>query len=88
MCLRLSYKLKRRKKIIFFCILKVNEEWSMIQSWIWIRIHKSEVRIPGSGSAPKCHGSPTLPPPPPTSYCIEAELIYSRQRAAAGAGCG
>jgi hypothetical protein len=25
-----------------------------------IRIHESEVRIRGSGSAPKCHGSPTL----------------------------
>ncbi len=43
-----------RKKIIFFCILKVTEQRSRI------RIHKSEVRIRGSGTAPKCHGSPTL----------------------------
>ncbi len=43
-------------------ILKINAERSRI--WIWIqsriRIHYSEVRIRGSGSAPKSHGSPTL----------------------------
>jgi hypothetical protein len=35
---------------------KVTEERSQIR----IRIRWSEVRIRGSGSAPKCHGSPTL----------------------------
>ncbi len=43
-----------------FCILKVTDERSRIWSWIEIRIHNSEVWIRGSGSAPKCHGSPTL----------------------------
>ncbi len=43
MCLRVSYK-KNFKKIckkFFFCILKVTEESSRIQSWIrsWVRIH-------------------------------------------------
>jgi hypothetical protein len=54
MCLLVSYK----KKVIFG-ILKVTEERSQIQSWIRIQIwiHKSEVRIRGSG-APKCNGSP------------------------------
>jgi hypothetical protein len=54
MCLRVSYE----KKKIFFCILKVTEERSWIRSWI--RIHQLEVRIRGSGSALKSHGSPTL----------------------------
>ncbi len=43
-------------------ILKINAErsriWIRIQSRI--RIHQTEVRIWGSGSAPKSHGSPTL----------------------------
>jgi hypothetical protein len=38
--------------------------WASYKNKIWIRIHESEVRIQGSrtgsGSAPKCHGSPTL----------------------------
>jgi hypothetical protein len=45
----------KRKNMNFFFTLNVTEE----RSCIWIRIHKLEVRIPGSGSAPKCHGSPT-----------------------------
>jgi hypothetical protein len=40
---------KNMEKKYFFCTLQINEERSRIQSWI---------RIPGS--APKCHGSPTL----------------------------
>jgi hypothetical protein len=40
----------------FFFILNVTEERIRIRN----RIHLSEVRIRGSGSAPKCHGSPTL----------------------------
>ncbi len=40
----------------FFLILKVTEERIRIRN----RIHLSEVRIRGSRSAPKCHGSPTL----------------------------
>ncbi len=53
---------KKYGKKIIFCILKVIEERSRIRSWIWIqiRIHQSEVWIRGSGSTPKCHGSPTL----------------------------
>jgi hypothetical protein len=47
----------KKKKI---CILKINEESSRTRSWIRSRIHQSAVRIRGSGSAPKCHGSPTL----------------------------
>jgi hypothetical protein len=39
MCLLASYKKKNMKKIIFFCILKINEERSRIRSWIRIRIH-------------------------------------------------
>jgi hypothetical protein len=31
-----------------------------LDPWIRIRIQKSEVRIRGFGSAPKCNGSPTL----------------------------
>jgi hypothetical protein len=45
-------------------ILKINAErsriWIRIQSRIRIWIHYSEVRIRGSGSAPKSQGSPTL----------------------------
>ncbi len=52
MCLWVSCK--KKYGIFFFCILKVTEERS------WIRILKSEVRIRGSGSVPKFHGSPTL----------------------------
>jgi hypothetical protein len=59
MCLWASYK-KKYGKNIFFCILKTIEERSRIWSWIRIRIQLSEVRIRGSGSAPKCHGSPTV----------------------------
>ena len=55
MCPRVSYKEKNMKNL-FFGILKVTEERSRIR----IRIHYSEVRIRGSGSAPKCHGFPTL----------------------------
>jgi hypothetical protein len=46
-----------RKKYgkFFKNILKVTEGRCRIR----IRIHWSEVRIRGSGSAPKCHGSPT-----------------------------
>ncbi len=53
-------KLKEKlwEKVKFFGILKVAEERSRIRSWI--RIRYSEVRIRGSGSAPKCHGSPTM----------------------------
>ncbi len=40
-----------------FCIVKVTEERSRIR----IGIHFSEVWIRGSGSAPKCHESTTLP---------------------------
>ncbi len=40
----------------FVGILRVKDE----NSRIWIRIHWSEVRIRGSGSVPKCHGSTTL----------------------------
>ncbi len=54
MCLWARYK-KNIKKY-FFCILKINEERSRIRS----RIHLSEERIRGSGSAPNCPGSPTL----------------------------
>jgi hypothetical protein len=43
-----------KKKNNLFRILKINEEKSRI------RIYLSEVRIRGSGSAPKFHGSPTL----------------------------
>ncbi len=51
-------KLKEKKyEQIFFAF---TEERSRIRSWIQIWIHYSEVRILGSGSAPKCHGSPTL----------------------------
>jgi hypothetical protein len=45
-------------KKFFFGILKVSEERSRIRRWI--RILQSEVRIRRSGSAPKCHVSPTL----------------------------
>ncbi len=49
---------KFKQKILnCFCILKVTEERSRTRS----RIHYSDVRIRGSGSAPKCHGSHTLP---------------------------
>ncbi len=41
-------------KKFFSCILKVTEDRSLI------RIHSSEVRISGSGSASKSHGSPKL----------------------------
>jgi hypothetical protein len=44
----------RRKIIIFVRILKVFDEKSRI------RKRKSVVRIRGSGSAPKSHGSTTL----------------------------
>jgi hypothetical protein len=49
-------------EVSLFCIPKINEESSRIRSRIRIRIriHLSEVRIRGSGSAPKFHGSPTL----------------------------
>ncbi len=47
-----SYKEKYGENF-FFYILHVTEERSLIlQSEVWIR---------ESGSAPKCHGSPTLP---------------------------
>jgi hypothetical protein len=41
MCLWVSFKKKYDKKINFFYILKITEERSRIQSWIWIlsRIH-------------------------------------------------
>ncbi len=42
-------------QVIFFCILKVKEERSRIRS----RGGSISQRY-GSGSAPKCHGSPTL----------------------------
>ncbi len=47
-----SKKLKTLKH--FFDVLKVTDENS------WIRIHKSDVWIRGSGSVPKFHGSATL----------------------------
>ncbi len=44
MFLQVSYKKKNMKKQTSFCILKVTEERSLIQSWIWI--HQSlEMRI-------------------------------------------
>jgi hypothetical protein len=43
---------KKYEKKYFVCILKINEERSRIRSSIRQRY--------GSGSAPKCHGSPTL----------------------------
>jgi hypothetical protein len=51
---------EKNMKKIFFCILKVTEEKSKSEIWSWIRIDQSEVRFRGSGSAPKCHGSPTM----------------------------
>ncbi len=67
MCLCLL-KEKKYEKNIVFCIHKVTEERSRIRSWIMTRIrirnriwiNLSEVRNWGSGSALKCHGSPTL----------------------------
>jgi hypothetical protein len=50
-------KLCEKNKKFFFCILKVTEEKNRNGSWIRIQTHKSEVRIHGSGSALKCHGS-------------------------------
>ncbi len=49
---------KKFKIISCLCTFKVTKE----RSRIWI--YQSEVRIGGSisGTAPKCHGSPTLPP--------------------------
>ncbi len=51
MCLLDAGKLKEKnmRNPNFFSILKVPKER------IWIRIHYSEARIRGSGSAPKCH---------------------------------
>jgi hypothetical protein len=54
MCLGVNYKKKICKK--FVCILKVIEKRVGSRS-ISQRCH---VWIRGSGSAPKCHGSPTL----------------------------
>jgi hypothetical protein len=48
------------KKRFLVAILKVTDENSRIQSQIRIRIRKSEVRIRGSGSVPKCRGSAKL----------------------------
>ncbi len=59
------------KKKIFFCIL--TEERSRIRSWIWI--HYSEVRIRGSGSAPKSHGSLTLVSEYNLTYFLISKLI-------------
>jgi hypothetical protein len=49
---------KLRKKNFLVGILKVTDENSRI--WSRIRIRKSDVRILGPGSVPKCHGSATL----------------------------
>ncbi len=70
-----NYEKKIWKKLFFFCILKINEERSRIRSWI--RIHKSEVRIRGSGSAPKCRWS--------HQYLILEELVLQRLLARVGA---
>jgi hypothetical protein len=62
MCLWASYKKKNMKKYSF-CILKINEERSRIPSWIGTGTDPYplvKVRIRGSESALKCHGSPTL----------------------------
>ena len=40
--------------------MKVTDENSKVRKPIRIRIRQSEVRIHGSGSVPKCHGSATL----------------------------
>jgi hypothetical protein len=78
MCLWASYK-KNMKKC-FFCILKINEERSPIRSWIRIRIriHWSEERIrrSGSGSAPKCHGSPNTGFLDAFCYMEVSERVY------------
>ncbi len=57
---KLKKKYEEKKSV--FCSLKVTEERSRIRSRnrSRIRIHYSEVRIWGSGSVPKCQGSPTL----------------------------
>jgi hypothetical protein len=51
---------KSNKQKIFVDVLKVTYENSRIRIRILIRIHKSEVWIPGSGSIQKFHGSTTL----------------------------
>jgi hypothetical protein len=68
-------KQKIGNNFFFFGILKVLDVKSRIRSWIWIR--KSVVRIPGSGSLPKCHGSTSatlcwraLPHYPTISYAF------------------
>jgi hypothetical protein len=50
--------LKKLGKIKYFVgVMKVTDENGRIRT----PIRLSKVRIPGSGSAPKCHGSSTLP---------------------------
>jgi hypothetical protein len=57
MCLWASFK-KKMKKIIFFASLKSMKKgvWSGVGSGSIIQRYGSR----GSGSVPKCHGSPTL----------------------------
>ena len=47
-------------KKIFFGTLKLLNILARICIWIRIHIRKSKVRIRGSGSLSKCHGSGTL----------------------------
>jgi hypothetical protein len=59
MCLWVSYKEKKYEKN-FFCILKVSEERSRIRSSDPKLDPDPLVRGTIPGTAPKCHGSPTL----------------------------
>ncbi len=59
----LASKINKQKyffKLIFVAVLKGTEENCRIRSRIRIRVRYSEVRIRGSGSVPKCHGTATL----------------------------
>jgi hypothetical protein len=53
MCLKASSKKKLWEKYFFFCILKVTEEKRSDPDPL--------VKVAGSGSGPKCDGSPRLP---------------------------